>query len=103
MLQEPAFPGLYHILCTQVLLRTDKEGNTPFHLTAASADSDILQNFIDYYQQETGLLEDDVMNESTQDMHDSDTEVLTLEELCILQNKAGETPVHLAAMAGNTV
>ncbi len=86
-----------------MLLRADNEGNTPFHLAAASGDTDILEKFIEYYQQETGQLEDGIMADSTQDLQDDEEEVLTLEELCILQNKAGETPVHLAAMAGNVM
>ena len=37
---------------TQVLVRQDKDGNTPFHLVAASGDSDIFNKFISYYEQE---------------------------------------------------
>ena len=35
-------------------MKKDKEGNTPFHLVAASGDVDTLENFIFYYELETG-------------------------------------------------
>ena len=37
---------------TQVLVRKDKDGNTPFHLVAASGDVDIFNKFISYYERE---------------------------------------------------
>ena len=37
---------------TQVLVRKDNDGNTPFHLVAASGDVDIFNKFISYYEQE---------------------------------------------------
>ena len=41
-------------------MKKDKEGNTPFHLAAASGDGDTLDNFIRYYELETGTTEGDV-------------------------------------------
>ena len=32
---------------------------------------------------------------------DEENKILTLKELCLVKNKQGETPLHLAAMAGN--
>ena len=37
---------------TQVLVRKDNDGNTPFHLVTASGDVDIFNKFISYYEQE---------------------------------------------------
>ena len=37
---------------TQVLVGKDNDGNTPFHLVAASGDVDIFNKFISYYEQE---------------------------------------------------
>ena len=41
------------LITIQVLVRKDNEGNTPFHLAAASGDTETLENFITSYTQET--------------------------------------------------
>ena len=46
------------LISIQVLVRKDSEGNTPFHLAAASGDTETLDNFITYYEQEIGDIQE---------------------------------------------
>ena len=46
------------LIAIQVLMRKDNEGNTPFHLAAASGDIETLDNFILYYELEIGNIEE---------------------------------------------
>ena len=59
------------LIAIQVLMRKDNEGNTPFHLAAASGDIETLDNFILYYELEIGNIEENPGKCNCSDRHNT--------------------------------